>query len=175
MSTAAVPDKRRRYVIAGAMVVLAIAVGAVFGVILARAISGYDITPLDGDETSVTVGDRKLAIWVSPEGADVSCSAVEDGTSRESFSASSSNTSMTIADRNHSWERLGLLDGEPGSTHTLTCTTADEVQIGYADNPRVLRYVVLGLVLGGAAALLMLSAFVLALVTALRKPPRPAV
>lgn len=82
---------------------------------------------------------------------------------------------MTIADRNHSWERLGLLDGEPGSTHTLTCTTADEVQIGYADNPRVLRYVVLGLVLGGAAALLMLSAFVLALVTALRKPPRPAV
>jgi len=170
MTTAAVPGKGRRYAIAAAMVVVAVALGAVFGVIAARAIAGYEITPLTGDEASVTVGDRKLAVWASPGGSAASCTAIEDETSRDSFSGVGS-TSMTISDERYSWERVGVVDGEPGSTHTLTCTTDVDTVIGYADNPRVLRYVVLGIGLGGTAVLLMLAAFVLALVTAVRRPP----
>lgn len=169
MTTVPAPSSsRRRYVVAAVLVVLAVAIGAVFGVVVARAISGYDITPVRaGDQATVTVGERKLAVWVSPENPTVSCRAVETGTQRESF-ATTSSTTMTITDGGRTWSRLGLIDGEPGSTHALTCTDVGGVIVGTADNPRVLRYLVIGGALGATALLLMISAFVLALLTALR-------
>lgn len=164
MSAAA--GRRRGYLVAAGMVVLAVALGAVFGIVVARAIAGYDITRLaDGSESSVTVGDHAVAVWVTPTDATTSCEAVEDGTSRESFSRTGKGLSVT--DGGRTWRRVGIVSGDPGSTHTLSCS-GDATAIGYADNPRPVRYVVLGVLLGGTAALLMLSAFVLALVTALR-------
>lgn len=169
MSSTAVPSARRRYLIAAGMIVLAVALGALFGVITARAIAGYEITPLDGtSDVAVTVADRDLAIWVSPASAGVSCESTDTTTSRPSFSTT--NASMTVSDETYSWKRVGVVKGDSGSTHTLTCDVAGDAVLGSADNPRVVRYVVLGVALGGTALVLMLSAFVLALVTALRRP-----
>lgn len=163
MSTPAEPNARRRYLVAAGLVVVAVALGSIFGVVVARALSGYDITPFAVDQdTSVTVGDRDLAIWASPASSAVTCTS-------DSFSEGTASMTVTLGSR--SWKRIGLVKGDPGSSHTVSCTGAEGGdQVGYADNPRVLRYVVLGAALGGTAVLLVLVAFVLALVTALRRP-----
>ncbi|MCL3819868.1 hypothetical protein [Aeromicrobium wangtongii] len=168
MSAAAGP--RRPYAVAAGLVVVAVALGALFGVIVARAISGYDITRLpDPSGSTVTVGDRSVAVWVSPRDAAVSCDATADGTSRKTLT--STGRGLSLSDGGRTWRRVGVLSGEPGTTFTVSCSGDDLSGVGYADNPRPVRYIVLGVLLAGTAALLMLSAFVLALVTALRRRP----
>lgn len=159
----------RRYSIAAGMVVVAVALGAVFGVLVARAVAGYDITTVRaGESADVTVGDRTIAVWASPSDATTYCSATDTETGRDSFSQQLA-SSMTLTIGSRTWGRVGVIDGAPGSTHTLSCSGGGEPEIGYADNPRVLHYVVLGSALGGTALLLVISAFVLALVTAVRQ------
>lgn len=153
------------------MVVVAVALGSVFGVVVARAIAGYDITPVpDGQGATVTIDDRKVAVWVSPDVGTSYCTATDTETGRDSFSRSLT-TSMSLTDGGRTWARVGIVDGAPGSTHSLSCTTESGVLVGTADNPRVVRYLVLGGALGGTALLLVVGAFVLALVTAVRRRP----
>lgn len=167
---------RRRYVISGVLVVIAVALGATFGVIVTRAIAGYDIAPLSdptgASGSSVTVGERSLAIWVSPDLGTATCGSVDDATGRDSFSSGSS-VSMSFTKGSRSWVRVGTVQGRPGSTHTVTCEVEPGVVVGQADTPRVARYLVLGAALGGTALLLVLAAFTLALVTALRRRAAP--
>jgi hypothetical protein len=152
------------------MVVLAVALGAVFGFVVSRALAGYDISPVaDPERSTVTVGDRPLAIWVSPASATTSCGSDEVDSGRDSFSPG--RASMTVTDRGRSWERVGLVSGDPGSRHTLTCSAGTDLVIGQADNPRLTRYVVLGIATAGVAVLLVIGAGTLALVTALRRKP----
>lgn len=161
----------RRYAVAAGMVVVAVALGAVFGVVIARAIAGYDITPVRSGETfTVPIGDRKIAVWASPADTTAYCGSADSDTDSGTFTEQLA-SSMTVTTGDRSWGRIGVVDGQPGSTVTLTCSGDDAAVIGYADNPRVLRYVVIGGALGGTALLLVISAFVLALVTALRKKP----
>lgn len=161
---------QRRYVLAGGFVVVAVALGAIFGVVVTRAIAGYDITPVPAPTSStVTVGDRPLAVWVQPSTATTYCTARQVGSGRESFSRG--RASLSISTGGSSWKRVGVVEGRPGSQHRLSCSTETSLLIGTADNPRLTRYVVLGVVLGGTAVLLVLTAFTLALVTALRRKP----
>ena len=164
----------RRYGIAAVMVVLAVALGAVFGLVAVRAVAGYDITPFDaGTRTTVTVADRPVAIWASPESAAGTCAATDIDTGRQSDLGSPSG-SVTLTTGSRTWSRIAVVQGEPGSTHLVECSASDERLVyGYAENPRISRYVLLGVAMVGAAALLVLGAFVLALVTALRsRTPR---
>jgi hypothetical protein len=158
-----------RYGVAAGLVVLAVALGAVYGVVVARALSGYDIEPVAGPAAStvLTVGDRPQAVWVSPATADTSCSAREVGTGRDSYSRG--RASLTITQGDAVWERVGIVSGRPGSTHELSCTSDRDVTVGQADNPRLTRYVVLGVTAGVVAVLLVVAGGTLALVTALRR------
>ncbi|KQX74961.1 MULTISPECIES: hypothetical protein [Aeromicrobium] len=161
---------KRRYAVAAGLVVLAVALGAVFGLVVSRALAGYDIEPVaDPTRSTVTVGDRPLAIWASPSSNSVYCSTEEAGSGRDSFSATLG--AVSITDGRRSWERVGVVSGAPGSRHTLTCTTASDLVIGTADNPRLTRYVVLGIAVAGIALVLVVAAGTLALVTALRRRP----
>lgn len=161
---------QRRYVLAGGLVVVAVALGAIFGVVVTRAIAGYDITPVaDATGSTVTVGDRPLAVWVQPSTATTSCTARQVGSERESFSRG--RASLSISTGGSSWKRVGVVEGRPGSQHRLACAAESDLVIGTADNPRLTRYVVLGVALAGTAVLLVLTAFTLALVTALRRRP----
>ncbi len=164
----------RRYGIAGVMVVVAVALGAAFGVIAVRAVAGYDIAPFDaGTRTTVTLADRPVAIWASPAAEAGTCTATDVDSGRQSITGSPSG-SVTLTTGSRTWSRIAVVQGEPGSTHLVECSASDERFVyGYAENPRISRYVVLGVAMVGAAALLVLGAFVLALVTALRsRSPR---
>jgi hypothetical protein len=165
-----VSTAQRRYVLAGGLVVVAVALGAIFGVVVTRAIAGYDIDRVsDPADATVTVGDRPLAVWVQPSTATTSCTSRQVGSERESFS--SGRASMSMSSGGTSWKRVGVVEGRPGSKHNLSCTGGSGLVIGTADNPRLTRYIVLGVALGGTAVLLVLTAFTLALVTALRRKP----
>lgn len=156
---------RRRYVVAAGMVVLAVGLGAVFGLIATRAIAGYEITPVDDPTGStVAVGDRPLAVWVSPQTATTYCSTDDDGAL-----GSEPQPSITLTDGSRTWKRVAIVRGEPGSQQRLSCTAESDLVIGTADTPRLTRYVVLGVALGGTAVLLVLAAFTIALVTAVRR------
>jgi hypothetical protein len=166
-----VTTSARRYTVAAALVVVAVALGATFGVVMARAVAGYDIAPVaDPARSVVTVGDRPLAVWVSPQTATTYCSASDVDRGGDTMN-SGLNGSMTVTVGSRSWKRVGVIEGKPGSRHELTCSADTDLAIGTADNPRVARYIVLGLALGGTAVLLVLIAFTLALVTALRRTP----
>jgi hypothetical protein len=165
-----VSTAQRRYVLAGGLVVVAVALGAIFGVVVTRAIAGYDIDRVsDPTSATVTVGDRPLAVWVQPSTATTYCTSRQVGSGQESFS--SGRASMSMSAGNSSWKRVGVVEGRPGSTHRLSCSAESDLVIGTADNPRLTRYIVLGVALGGTAVLLVLTAFTLALVTALRRKP----
>ena len=161
----------RRYLVAGGMVVLAVALGAVFGLVVARALAGYTITPVaDPESFNVTGGDRARARWVSPATATTYCSAKEVGTGRDSFGTGGS-TTMTVTDGGRTWERVGLVRGAPGSKHQISCSAETPLTIGQADSPRLARYVVLGIAIGIVDLLLIVVAGALALTTALRRKP----
>jgi hypothetical protein len=168
-----VTTPQRRYVLAGGLVVVAVALGAIFGIVVMRAIAGYDITRVsDPTGATVTVGDRPLAVWAHPSTATTYCTSRQIGSGRESFSSPRASLSLTEGGR--SWTRVGVVDGRAGSKHRLSCTAESKLTIGTADNPQLTRYVVLGVALAGTAVLLVLTAFTLALVTALRRPGRQA-
>ena len=145
------------------------ALGALIAIAIFRALAGYEITPFAADEkTTVTVDDRPVALWVAPQDSRASCTAFDDSTERDSFAQGSAE--ITLTDGGETWRRVGLVRGAPGSTHTVECLTANgSYQLGYADNPRIARWVVIGVV-GGLGALLLVSVgTVLIVVGALRR------
>ncbi|QGG40483.1 hypothetical protein [Aeromicrobium yanjiei] len=177
MSTAPPVARRpssRRYVVAGLLAAVALVAGTVVAVIIGRALVGYDITPFtDGSTTTVTVGDRGEAIWSSPERVVVRCASVDDATGEASMSGGTA--SMTTTRSGRTWTRVGIVEGEPGSRHTVRCAAGGgDALFGHAPNPRIARYVTIGVVGGGVAGLLAVAAFVLALVTAIQRSRRPA-
>lgn len=154
---------------------LAIAIGVVLAIVFIRAFTGYTVTPVAaGTPTTITLDDRDVAIWSSPDSSPSSCSSVDtsgQGSSRTSMA------SVTISYGDRSWHRVGTIFGPSGSTHTLTCDGSGEY--GYGPNPQIGKYIALGLGGVGLAGLLALASFVIFLVTILRRqsakrqPPYP--
>lgn len=161
------------FTFAAVLGILAIVIGAVVAIVIGRALVGYSITPFDvSDPVTVTVKDRSVALWMTPETAGANCFAVNDETQEPSVDRSS-DAMITVTDGGQTWSRLGLVEGPPGSTHTVSCTAfgnaAPPDQLGYAPNPQMRRYVLMG-VGGGLVALLIGTAgIVLAVVTGVRR------
>jgi hypothetical protein len=137
--------------------VIAIALGATVATIIVRAIVGYSITPFAfNDSVQVTVHDRSVALWMTPESSGANCIAINNETQQQAAHRGSADR-VTVTDDGHSWLRLGLISGPPGSTYTVSCSSygraPDPKLVGYADNPRISRYVWIGVVGGGIAAL----------------------
>jgi len=171
--TAPTRPGRGWYVVATVLAVIAAALVVFLAVWIGRAVAGYSVTPFEQqDSTTVTVGSRGVAIWVSPQDAPTSCSATDLDTQRPSLHGSSS--TVTVTDGGRTWSRVGIVKGEPGSTHLVRCNPTGE--FGYADNPRIGRYVLYGVVGGVLAALSGIAAFVIVLVVAIKRnrKPRPA-
>jgi len=164
---------RTGFTVAAVLAALSIAIGAIVAVLIVRAMIGYSITPFaPDDQITVTVHDRSVALWMTPETAGANCTAINDATQQPSAHSGSADT-MTITDGGHTWTRLGVVEGPPGSTHSVTCTgygTAPLPQLlGYAPNPRIARYVTLGVVGGSIAGLSALASVALIIVTAVRR------
>jgi hypothetical protein len=175
--SADVPAKapgRGWYAVAAALVTIAVVVAGAFIVVLVRAAAGYTVVPFPADQpTTIELGERDVALWVSPTDAEARCTATDRVTGADSFSPGSG--SMSFSTNGRTWQRVGIVQGAPGSTHTVVCGNAMVSQFGEAPNPRVGRYVVMGAVAGGLAALLVLAAFIIALVVAIRRSrARPA-
>jgi hypothetical protein len=172
----AAPDRlpgRTGFSIAAVLLAVAVAVGAVVAIVIVRAMVGYSITPFGLDERrTVTVHDRAVALWMTPESAGANCLAINTETQQQSAHRGTADT-VTITDGGHTWVRLGVIDGPPGSTYTVTCspygTAAPPELVGYAPNPRIAHYVVLGVIGGAIAGLAALSSFALIVVTAVRR------
>jgi hypothetical protein len=159
----------RGFVVAGALTVAAVLVAAVMAVIVARAIAGYTISVIPtGQDTVVTLGDRDTALWIAPDGALGSCTATLEGT--ETSTLSTGGADLMVTDGGITWSRVGVVHGDPGTRHTVLCSGGADVQaFGTAPNPHIARYVVMGGLAAVLAGLLLVTAFVIALVTALRR------
>lgn len=152
---------------------IAIVLGTIICVVIVRALIGYSITPVSADdEFTVTLGDRSVALWITPETADARCASVDTETQQSSVNHSTSVT-MTLTDGGHTWTRVGRVVGPPGSTHTVTCevtSTSDSAELlGHAPNPQVSHYLALGLVGGGIAGLSAVASVVVLIVTIVRR------
>jgi hypothetical protein len=176
MSSPPVPARlpgRTGFGIAAVLAVVAIAVGATVAVIIVKAMVGYSITPFDfNGQTTVTVHDRAVAIWMTPESAGANCLAINTATQKQSARRGSADT-VTITDGGHNWTRLGIIEGPTGSTYTVSCTGFGDAPppelVGYADNPRIARYVTLGIVGGGLAGLCAFGSVAMIIVTVVRR------
>ncbi len=166
------PVKRPRrswYVVAAVMAAVGIAILVVLAIWIGRAVAGFSVTPFEqGDTATVTVGDRGVAIWVSPQAAAASCVStdVEDG--RPSLGQGSAST-VTVTDHGRTWRRVGIVKGQPGSKHLVECDVTSNEEFGYADNPRIGRYVTFGVAGGVAATLMLVGAFVIVPVVAVKR------
>lgn len=158
----------RGFVVAGVLTVAAVLVVAVMAVVVSRAVAGYTISAIPpGQDTVVTLGDRDTALWIAPEGALGSCTATLEGTDTPTLSTGGAD--LTVTDGGITWSRVGVVRGDPGSRHTVLCSGDAGVQaFGTAPNPRIVRYVVMGVAAAVVAGLLLVTGFVVALVTALR-------
>lgn len=177
MVTPVTPAKRpssRWYVVAAVLATVAVTIGVVLAVWIVRAVTGYDITTFEaGQEQTVKLGDHDEAIWVAPDGAVASCSSVDEQ-GQPSFGRRTA--TMTISDGAHSWTRVGIVEGPPGSRHTVTCQGDPGFQVfGHAPNPQIAKYVIVGVSGGLIAGLSALAAFVIVLVVAIRRNRRPTV
>ncbi|MDX6277720.1 MAG: hypothetical protein QOJ72_1848 [Nocardioidaceae bacterium] len=164
---------RTGFSIAAVLAVIAIAVAATVAIVIVRAMVGYSITPFGFDEQrTVTVHDRPVALWMTPESAGANCLAINTETQQQSAHRGTADT-VTITDGGHTWMRLGLIEGPPGSTYTVTCSpygnAAPPELVGYAPNPRFSRYIALGVIGGGVAGLTAIGSVVLIIVTAVRR------
>lgn len=172
MSTHPAPVRpgKRGYVIGAVLAVLGLVIAAIVVAVIGRALAGYEITPFDvRTPTTITVGDRGEAIWMSPDQATGSCTSVGEQTGEDSLTSGTA-SEVTTTDAGRTWTRVGIVEGEPGSRHVVTCDGAVGAErFGHAANPRIGHYLVIGIAGGGAAGLLGLAAFVLVLVTAIRR------
>ena len=167
------PEKPGRgwYVVATVLAVIAAAIVVFLAVWIGRAVAGYSVTPFEQeDSTTVTVRDRGVAIWVSPQDAPTSCVATDVDTQQPSLDNGSA-SKVTITDDGRTWSRVGIVKGEPGSRHLVRCDPTGD--FGYADNPRIARYVIFGVGGGVLAAASGIAAFVIVLVVAIKRNRRP--
>ncbi len=164
------------YAVAAVLAVAAAATLVVLAVWIGKAIAGYSVTPFEQtNTTTITVGDRGVAIWVAPEGALAICTAKDVDTGQSSLSFGSA-SKVTVTDGGETWKRAGIVKGEPGSKHLVECDAPGGGELGYADNPRIGRYVTYGVVGGVLAGLAGIAAFVIVLVVVIKRnrKPRPA-
>ncbi|KAA1397509.1 hypothetical protein [Aeromicrobium ginsengisoli] len=176
MSTPIAPQRPGRgwYVVATGLAVIAAALIVFLAVWIGRAVAGYSVTPFEQeDSTTVTVGDRGVAIWVSPQDTPTSCVATDIDTQQPSLDGGSA-SKVTITDGGQTWSRVGIVKGQPGSKHLVRCDPTGD--FGYADNPRIGRYVLFGVGGGVLAVVSGIAAFVIVLVVAIKRnrTPRPA-
>ena len=158
--------------LAAALFGVALLIVAVLAVIFIRAISGYTITPVEaGESTPITVGERDVAIWSSPETPPSACSASD--ASGQGSTRADMITTLSVTDGGLTWQRSTTIHGPPG-TYTLICEAASGAEFGYGPSPRVGRYVLMGVVGGGAAGILTLAAFMIFLLTILGRRNRRA-
>jgi hypothetical protein len=163
---------RAPYVVAAALFSAALLIALILVVIFVRAITGYAITPVEaGEPTRITLGERDVTVWSSPESAPGLCSAV-DASGRGATRVSMIST-FSVTDRGRTWHRLSTIFGPPG-TYTLTCERSSSAEFGYGPSPRIGRYVFLGIVGGGATVALTIASFLILLLTILRRRGRGA-
>ncbi|MEV7397258.1 hypothetical protein [Aeromicrobium sp. NPDC092404] len=175
MTTPAAPAKRPGrgwYAVAAVLAVVAAATVVVLVVWIARAIAGYSVTPFEDDRsTTVTISERDVAIWFAPQDAPASCTATDTQTQESSISSGTA-SKVTITDDGTTWKRVGIVKGAPGSVHLVECDGGAQAY-GYADNPRIGRYV-LPAVAGGLLGLASgIAAFVIVLVVAIKRHRKP--
>ncbi|MEJ7634090.1 hypothetical protein [Aeromicrobium sp.] len=177
MTTPAAPATRPGrgwYAVAAVLTLVAVTIGIALATWIVRALVGYDVTPIpENRPVSIELLDRGEAIWVAPEGAAASCRSVDDQ-GQDSLVPGTADQ-VTITDGGQEWERLGIVEGSPGSQHSVTCQSAGRpVLFGHAPNPQIGRYVGVGVTGGLISGLSALGAFVIVLVVAIkrnRKPP----
>ncbi|MBB6626568.1 hypothetical protein H5V45_04440 [Nocardioides sp. KIGAM211] len=120
------------FVLGGALVVAAIAVGVTLVVLTLRGFLTTDATVSADDQPhTVSVGtDRDRLLWATT-GSTPQCTVVDRGTGRE-VATSSPGAAYTKSDGSGSWTGFARFD--PGSgTLEVTCTAAGgDVQIGPA-------------------------------------------
>lgn len=177
MTTPVTPAKRpsrKWYAVAAVLATVAVTIGIVLAVWITRAVMGYDIVTFEaGQEQTVELGDQGEAIWMAPNGAAADCSS-QDEQGQPSLGGGSA--TMTISDGSHDWIRVGIVKGEPGSRHTVTCEGDATSQIfGHAPNPQITKYVIFGVSGGLVAGLSGLAAFVIVLVVAIKRNRKPPV
>lgn len=78
-----------------------------------------------------------------------------------------------MTDDGNTWKRAGIVKGEPGSKHLIECDDSGGQKFGYADNPRIGRYVVFGVIGGVLAALGFIAAFVIVPIVAVKRNRKP--
>lgn len=176
MTTPVTPAKRpsrRWYGVAAVLAAVAVTIGIVLAVWIARAITGYDITTFEaGQEQSIELGDHGEAIWVAPDGAVADCDSVDEQGQPSLFDGTAT---VTMSDGAHNWTRVGIVKGAPGSRHTVTCEGDGGAQVfGHAPNPQIAKYVILGAGGGLIAGLSALAAFVIVLVVAIKRNRKPS-
>lgn len=155
------PSSRGGYKLAAILGALTVAIVTIMGTIIFRAMIGYSITPIAfGDEVAVTLTDRSVALWATPTTAGATCDAVDTDTGVSSLHRSESVT-MTVSDRGNTWTRIGMVVGQSGSTHTVTCSGSGEEQVGFAPNPQIANYFKIWLVGGGIALASAVASIVL--------------
>jgi hypothetical protein len=161
------------YAVAAVLAVAAVVTFVVLAVWIGKAIAGYSVTPFeDGSSTTITVGDQGVAIWVAPEDTATSCVARDVETNESSLTRGSA-SKVTITDGGDGWRRVGIIKGEPGSKHFVECDAPGGGQFGYADNPRIGRYVAYGVTGGVLAGIAGIAAFVIVLVVAIKRNRKP--
>lgn len=174
MSAPSAPVKRPGrgwYAVAAVLAALAAAILVVLAIWIGRAVAGYSITPFETN-TTVTVGDRGVAIWVSPQNRLTPCLSYNLDTAQQSISDGTA-SKVTVTDGGHTWRRVGIVEGPPGSKHAVTCGDGGTEQFGYADNPRIGRYVVGGVAGGLVAGLAAIGAFVIVPIVAVKRHRKP--
>lgn len=158
------------YAIAAALAAVAVVIGTVLAIWVMRALVGYDVTPFrEGEPVTIVLHDRSEAIWVTPELLAATCHTI-DG-QQDAFEPGSTDQ-MMISDRDFKWVRVGIVKGAPGSEHTLVCEGQGQV-FGHAPNPRMGRYVAVGVTGGVIAGMFGIAAFAIVLVVAIKRNRRP--
>lgn len=176
MTTPATPARRPGrgwYAVSAVLVAVAITIVVALAIWIGRAVAGYSVTPFEqGNSTTVTLGDRGVAIWFSPQSGTASCTATDVDTEESSLNFASA-TKVTLTDGGHTWKRAGIVKGEPGSKHLVECDDSSGQEFGYADNPRISRYVLFGVIGGVVAALGFIAAFVIVPIVAVKRNRKP--
>ena len=161
--TASRGPSRAWYLLAVGLLLVALVVTVLGIVRLVSNIAGFEIRPVP-PTSQVTIDERPVAVWSSvPQGLE-RCTATDEA-GNSSTRGLMGSTTLTLGST--TWHKVTIIEGPPGSTHTLSCV--GQGTVGISDDPQVwsgAREIILAVVVAGAA---VVAAFVIALVVFLKR------
>ncbi len=161
--TASRGPSRAWYLLALGLLLLALVV-VVLGVVrLVSNIASCEITSVP-PASQVTIDERPVAVWSTAAPGGERCTATDE-TGSSSTRGLMGSTTLTFG--NTTWHKVTIIEGPPGSTHTLSCT--GQGTVGISDDPKVwsgAREIILAVAIAGT---LVVAAFVIALVVFLKR------